>query len=76
MEEQDFGEDNNEENAREIAISANAKNPHIITNINALNDEIAIEYGWQQAINNPDIMSAVNGDKSSCRNEFRHHWSK
>lgn len=50
--------------ATEIAISANAKNPHVITNIDALNNEITIEYVWQQAINNPDIMNAVNGDKS------------
>lgn len=49
--------------ATERVISANAQNLQKITDIPTLNKEIAVEAAWEQAINNPDILNAVNGDK-------------
>lgn len=49
--------------ATERVISANAQNLQKITDIPTLNKEIAIESAWEQAINDPDKLKAVNGDK-------------
>lgn len=55
----------------ERVISANAQNPYVITDIDAFNNEIAIEGLWQQAMNNLDIMNIVNGDKSQLYERIR-----
>lgn len=49
--------------ATERVISANAQIFQKIIDIPTLNKEITVEAAWEQAINNPDILNAINGDK-------------